>query len=146
MAHHEEPKAVRRKDAEDRPGSGVASWCRAHWESLPSYGIPALLTIAVVALLISGALRGDPPAPQIPPSGYHAHEPEIHFEWRRGNHQGPFRFQIAKDGDFDAPEVDRETAQTQLEIPRPGPGDYCWRVADDSPTACFTVPSDPGAF
>jgi len=123
-------------------------WLRVNWDALFSYGIPAALFIAIAVLLAAGAVLGDPPAPQIPPSGYRAYEPSIALEWRPGDHKGAFRLQIARDGNFDAPILDEETAQTQITIPRPEPGRYCWRVmrSDDAPTSCFTVPENPGAF
>lgn len=131
-----------------RPRGRLKPWLRAHWETLFSYGIPGVLFVSIAVFLLAGAALDDQPVPLIPPSGYQAYEPSIALEWRPGDHKGAFRLQVAKERDFRAPIIDRETSQTRFKIPRPEPGRYCWRVlaSDGAPTSCFTVPKDPGAF
>jgi hypothetical protein len=110
------------------------------------YGLPALLGLVLLLELLGGAVFGDDPRPQIPPHGYLAHEDRVTLSWRRGDHQGSFRVQVAEAGQgFDAPVIDRTLGATRLTLPALDPGRrYCWRVLAESgaTVTCFrTAPA-----
>jgi hypothetical protein len=109
-----------------------------------SYGVPALLFLAIAFETVSAAIFGVDPAPQIPPYGYVANENRVTLHWRKGDVQGELTVEVAQGRDFDNPVFSARSKSEKLVLPRLDPGhEYCWRVrrADDDggPYSCFST-------
>ena len=113
--------------------------------TIVSYGVAGALVLLVVYEILAGTILGVDPAPQIPPDGYVADETRIVLSWRKGNHKGEFNVQVAMNGDFHNPVLDKTTKETRLTLPKLKRGEkYCWRVlaTDKARISCFTTTGD----
>lgn len=109
-----------------------------------SYGVPALLFLAIAFETLSAVVFGVGPVPQIPPYGYVAHENRVTLHWRKGDVRGELTVEVAKGRDFENPVFTARSKAERLQLPRLDPGQrYCWRVRregdDGGPCSCFST-------
>lgn len=108
-----------------------------------SYGVPALLFLAIAFEILSATIFGVDPAPQIPPYGYVANENRVTLYWRKGDVEGELTVEVAQGQDFDNPVFSARSAAAKLVLPRLEPGEeYCWRIRNDddvSACSCFST-------
>lgn len=123
--------------------AGLAA-AKARKNAVPaiSYGVPALLLLALAFKLVAATALGVEAGPTVPPDGYVASEDRVKLYWRRGSHMGDFTVQVAVGTKFDTPVFKKKTTETSLVLPRLEPGrEYCWRVVEEpgARRACFTT-------
>jgi hypothetical protein len=107
------------------------------------YGVPAFLLVVLLWKLLSSALFGDAPMPQIPPDGYVAYEDRVYLRWHPGNSKGGYDLEVFQvDGNSRRRILEKQVSTNEIKLPALDPGKkYCWRVATGwrAAESCFTT-------
>ncbi|MDJ0762201.1 MAG: fibronectin type III domain-containing protein [Myxococcota bacterium] len=105
------------------------------------YGLVVFLFAFLIYKAIAYCSFGDRPTPAVPPAESVIHHHYIRLSWSPGDASPPFRIQVAQNGDFSDPVLDRQVYKATAKLPPLEPGTrYCWRVFDDDQSArasCF---------